>query len=338
LLCESGHGRHFNEEQTHSLVSKPQRGATGCRSSPHRRARPNRTLCASNVSRARLGRAGLILPVRTSASFCSCCGSPRSATVWLVSRIQETWEYRRDWASGRIRSENRRILLKAVGITSVFVCVSVFSVPVIRQQLSEGRTFPYWALITPVIALGSVTWSVFLFWGWRKFNESYFNLASMPGRIGGILSGVIETTKRIPDGANFRLRLSCINRIVSGYGRNRSVQNKVLWRHQLSGVRQESHCVAQGSEILVEFSIPVSCRESDKRWSRDQIIWYLEVSADLPGKDYAAIFEVPVFRPRADSWGGRPENSKKAKRRLKKSKRKIAKQCTQETGAPTRRD
>ena len=188
--------------------------------------------------------------------------------------------------------------------------------------MSEGKSFPYWVLITPVIAVFLIGWAIYLFIGWWKFGESYFNMASVPARIGGVLAGVIETSVRVPPDVFFRTKVACVNKITTGYGKTRSVQNKILWRDEVTRNLQEEHTDGAGSEILVEFQIPPSARESDSRQRRDQIIWYLEVSARLPGRDYAAVFEVPVFMPRADSRYKAEINSKRARKKMKKDRRR----------------
>jgi hypothetical protein len=46
----------------------------------------------------------------------------------------------------------------------------------------------------------------------------------------------------------------------------------------------------------VEFQIPSDCEPSDERNPNDRTLWRLTASAKVPGIDYSATFEVPVFK------------------------------------------
>src|SRR6185503_2586845 len=50
-----------------------------------------------------------------------------------------------------------------------------------------------------------------------------------------------------------------------------------------------------GATIPVDFAIPADARGTDESMPRNTIIWRLSVSASLPGVDYAAAFDVPVY-------------------------------------------
>jgi hypothetical protein len=49
----------------------------------------------------------------------------------------------------------------------------------------------------------------------------------------------------------------------------------------------------------VGFAIPADATPSDPDRAADRVLWRLEVTGEVPGMDYAARFEVPVFRTAA---------------------------------------
>jgi hypothetical protein len=51
-----------------------------------------------------------------------------------------------------------------------------------------------------------------------------------------------------------------------------------------------------GTAIPVAFAIPADAVACDDRDSDNRVLWRLELSAGVPGVDYAASFDVPVFR------------------------------------------
>src|SRR5262249_26932959 len=68
-----------------------------------------------------------------------------------------------------------------------------------------------------------------------------------------------------------------------------------------------------GTTIPIAFAIPADARQCDDHDPNDRVLWRLEVSADVPGIDYASAFEVPVFRT-AESATPRTESEEVADR------------------------
>ena len=85
-------------------------------------------------------------------------------------------------------------------------------------------------------------------------------------------------------------KLSCVRPRTTGSGKNRSTPETVLW--------QDQHQTAGGmtDAIAVRFAIPADRRATDDTDPDDQIVWRLNTRAELPGVDFAAQFEVPVFK------------------------------------------
>ena len=201
----------------------------------------------------------------------------------------------------RIAARNRSLLLEIWFYAIVFLGVSVGSYFVVRDDIAAGKGFPLWAMITPVIGLGVVAFAVYLLWGWLKFGQSSFFMYPYPAFVGDFVRGQIEASAKLPENAVFVLKLSCVNRVVSGYGKSRTVNHHILWRTENTGVRQIQSSSGQASHIPVDIRTPSSCRPTDDRSYRDRIIWYLEIVSSLPGRDYAAIFEIPMLRTRNEN-------------------------------------
>jgi hypothetical protein len=80
--------------------------------------------------------------------------------------------------------------------------------------------------------------------------------------------------------------------VTTGSGRNRSTSETVFW--------QEGRTEAGGGAgVPVAFAIPADVAPTDPQTSGDRTLWRLRISADTPGVDYEATFEVPVFRTAA---------------------------------------
>jgi hypothetical protein len=129
-----------------------------------------------------------------------------------------------------------------------------------------------------------------------EFGVTWFEMVGTPVVIGREFHGNIHA--RFPHGADHgvRLKLSCVNRVVTGSGKSESVNERILWREE-KDVSPGQICPGPlGSLIPVSFSVPWNALQSDGSNPRNSILWLLEADADVPGVDYKDMFELPVFR------------------------------------------
>jgi len=200
------------------------------------------------------------------------------------------WLWREDWASGRIKCSSKGALTGAWVFAVLWNAISwpvVFAFP---KELDKGNHAIWIALIFPAIGIGLLAWAVRATIRWRKFGESAFVLGAVPGVIGGTLSGAIHPGTGLRLMQEFRLRLTCVNRVTTGSGKNRSTSEHVLWQDEKQ-VNSDFNGL-----VPVSFLIPDDSRESDNSDSDNAILWRLESMANVPGVDYLSSFEVPVFR------------------------------------------
>ena len=180
----------------------------------------------------------------------------------------------------------------------------VIQVPDTKNQapaFAEGNRFALLGLFFPAIGLLLACWAIVAVRRWRKFGQSVFQMASVPGVIGGQLAGVIRTATKIRPEGGFHLTLSCVQRVTTGSGDDRKTTEEVLWQDEQVIAHELLSDMAEESAVPVVFQVPYNCRPTDKTNSDDQTLWRLKATAEVPGLDYAMTFEVPVFKtPESD--------------------------------------
>lgn len=121
----------------------------------------------------------------------------------------------------------------------------------------------------------------------RRFGRSSFVLSSLPAPLGGRLAGTLLPPPAVPAGTELRVAVECLRRRHTS---ERSSSSHRLW---VDGRR----ALATGGELPVALDVPFDCEPTtpESEGERSSIVWYLTVSASLPGVDYEARFEVPVF-------------------------------------------
>lgn len=187
------------------------------------------------------------------------------------------WMWRADWAAGRIEDSNRSTMIAAWSFAGFWNLISLPTAFVgVRQALREESYGVLLVLIFPAVGIGLLVWAIRATIRFRRFGVSRLDLATVPAPVGRALRGTVVTT---------------------GAGKNRSTSERVLWQEeQRAPGRQTRSAEGMVTSIPVAFDLPADLEPCDSTNPRNQVVWRVSVSAEVPGVDYASTFEVPVFR------------------------------------------
>jgi hypothetical protein len=251
------------------------------------------------VTRAREGnweRAALAASVGLA-----CVGASIGAIWWVrfharaadpSEQLRETnpekpWMWREDWAAGEVRTSARR---DANRLTIIAIAWSVATFPILliapHRALRGADYFALPSLIFPLIGVVMLIWAMRMRRRLHEYGESRFAMASVPGQIGGVLTGSIHIDKPIPPGEQVTLELECISRTTRGFWHSLTVWDRILWHTEQTSITDST------GTIPVAFMIPTDCRPTDDSNPQSRIVWRLSAKAGT----YRAEFEVPVFR------------------------------------------
>jgi len=219
----------------------------------------------------------------------------RALSALAAAHPQIPWAWRPDWAAGRIRSP--------IGVNLVEATIAVvvgMGLVIAPWVIWSGRPF-----LPPLLCFSAIGLLVFALGAYqidyrRQFGRSEFQMARVPGVIGGQLTGAIQITARVSPPDGFTILLECKRQIVIRDGRRRrTFLEKTLWsseRTVMGGLLEDQ---PELTFIPVEFRIPDNLPCSDREiisWSKREIMWRLTVKATMPGTfNYTANFTVPVF-------------------------------------------
>lgn len=206
------------------------------------------------------------------------------------------WMWRSDWAEGRCNSRTKSTMIFAWVLALFWNAVSfpsVFSTP---QQTFREKPLTLLALVFPLAGVGLLIGAVRKTLAWFEFGKTYFQMTAVPIVIGRDLRGAIQARFPKPPEHGIRLKLSCVNRIVTGSGKEQTARENIVWRDEHTVSPAELYANPTGTTIPVSFHVPLDARQTDSSNPRNSIFWLLEADADAPGVDYKDIFELPVFR------------------------------------------
>jgi HEAT repeats len=214
------------------------------------------------------------------------------------SNPQSPWLWRRDWAASRAESKSRNgaigLWVVAIIANAIVFTLAASLLPQLWRTSDPRALFVLIFCVLGVILAGAAIRASIRR---KRYGKTYFEFASLPFSPGRMLKGAIHLRFNTDARHGIDLRLSCVRRIVTGSGKNRSVQESVFWETDANVPQASLVPSPMGDAVIpVEFSIPSDAYESDHDDRNDQVLWLLHAQADVPGVNYSDDFEVPVFR------------------------------------------
>ncbi len=196
------------------------------------------------------------------------------------------WLWNEEWASGVI-SANTKAKAWFFWVFAIFW--NAISSPVLfvfRDEWDKGNHLIIIGLLFPIVGFGLIIAACRSSIRWWKFGRVKLRLNTIPGVVGGKLSGQIELPVPISPEDGIKLTLNLFQTVRSGD----SSTEKLLWQD----TREQNDALFGGSvrTIPVDFVIPYGLEPTNEE---RKISWKLSVEADVPGVDFHKEFEVPVF-------------------------------------------
>ena len=174
-------------------------------------------------------------------------------------------------------------------IIAIAWCVATFPIFFLapHRALRADDYFAIPSLIFPLIGVVMLIWAMRMRRRVREYGESRFVMASVPGQIGGSLTGSIHVDKPIPPGEQVALELECINRTTSGHWHSLTTWDWILWRADQTSISDSTGSIPVAFMIPRRIAVPPTTRIREPH----------RVAIECEGHQdrYRAEFEVPVF-------------------------------------------
>ena len=225
----------------------------------------------------------------------------------------EPWLWRADWAAGRVKSRTEAGMIGSWVLATFWNLISwsiaISALPGALKQKGPGI---YFLPLFPAIGIFLLIYAIRRTIAFLEFGKTYFEMASVPGVIGRELKGSIQA--RFPHSPDHGviLRLSSVHRYETGSGNSQTTHENILWRDEAELNSGQLCAGPNGTTIPVAFKIPCDAQPTERVNVRDQFLWLLEATANVPGVDYHDVFEIPVFRTAQSPTGAEAEESEEA--------------------------
>ncbi|MCO6401142.1 MAG: DUF3592 domain-containing protein [Verrucomicrobia bacterium] len=197
----------------------------------------------------------------------------------------EPWRWRADWSEGVIRAGNRTSAITLLVFSLIWLVMSGTFLFVARGDAPFGAM----AMLSGFVLLGILllVWAIRAMRIASKYGAALFHMASVPGVMGGSLSGVVSLPAFVHPYEAYHTELVCQRRVRRG----KHTSTDTLWRatRLLDATKLPSR--VDGLEVPILFAIPMGHPASG-----GNVSWLLSVKAKQPGVDLSVHFAVPVFQ------------------------------------------
>jgi hypothetical protein len=215
----------------------------------------------------------------------------------IAARIAQSpdrpWLHVAQWNQGRIQDAPAQQAAVALGAFAAVWNAVVVGVALLargRDDLRSDPTVLVFLGIFGLVGLGLIAGTVYMAMAGRKFSPTVFEMSGVPGVLGGWLRGTIQMPPQVPEGTDARVRLVCHCRSTGS-----SRLSYDAWKEEATVITASGVPVA----IRIPFDLPASDLPDMPSKGTMRVSWLLSISASLPGVDYSAVFDVPVFRTEA---------------------------------------
>ena len=211
------------------------------------------------------------------------------------------WLARDEWAHGRVKSSQKAGLVLPWIMTTGFCGVTLGYLAANGVFRHPGKVLddPSILVLTPfvIVSLALLVWALRYTWLAAMSGTSTLELSTIPGVIGGELTGVIRLPRPLRDGQSIRLILTCTVIPWSQVTGKSYCSPYTPWQDDRE--IGASEIAQRGNAVPVHFTIPATCpgttdhQDTDNGWRA--VTWLLEAIGER-GKFWRGQYEVPVFR------------------------------------------
>ena len=217
------------------------------------------------------------------------------AAARAAEHPDQPWLWNPAWATGEIAAQGAAGLWVTGFFALIWNGISwTATIGALGELTKTGDKKLLFVLIFPLVGLGLIAWFIYSLLQHRKFGVAKFRMLSVPGVLGGTLRGAIEVPVQIDAPKGYKVRLACVRRVTTGSGKSRSTSERVEWEDEKVINKDLLEHDRTRTGIPVFFNIPYHLPEPKS--GNPAIIWRLKAEADVPGIDFSATFEVPVFK------------------------------------------
>lgn len=205
------------------------------------------------------------------------------------------WMWRDDWARGVIRDSNKAGTFGIWIFTALWNAISFPIAWMATRHLTGEERLPYLILLFPLAGIFLLIGAIYQTLRSMKFGTSECHLERVPIVPGRAFRGHIALNTQAEAPAGYRVRISSLRYVSTRSGKHQQTVEHQLWDAQIVVPQSAAMRSPAGTRVPFQLAAPPDAHVTDESKFSDRYIWRIAVTAELPGVDYFAQFDVPVF-------------------------------------------
>lgn len=225
-------------------------------------------------------------------------GKDARALATLKARYpRQPWLHRADWVAGNITSDSKATALM-IGVIALFW--NAISTPIcfmLAPELRDGNYAVLLFALFPLVGVGLMWTAVVFLLRWRRFGRARLELRTIPTIPGQELRGTLYTGAVVQGARHLEVSVVCQEheRYRSSDGTNVKTVDK--WKSTQELPLQPSMGQQREARVDIRFAIPDDAPETSTVPGVGVYYqWVVQAKAEIPGADFSAVFEIPVYR------------------------------------------
>jgi hypothetical protein len=204
----------------------------------------------------------------------------------------QPWLWRQEWVNRRVGDQAAAGTLLLWGFTLLWNAIASPVLLFLPAEIRKGNVLAWAGLLFPLVGAVLIVNAVRLTIRVLRFRASTLLLDTVPVPIGGTLRGTVEVPHPLTSVTAVMIRLVALERRESG----RSTTDTIACHEERELDPSLLRRTADGVVIPIEIAVPADAPPTESTDGPRQVFWRLNVDAEVPGVDYSAKFDVPVFR------------------------------------------
>ena len=205
------------------------------------------------------------------------------------------WMWREDWANRAIKDASRGAMIALWVFAIVWNAVAIPIAWTMKPQASRDNPATLLIFLFPLAGLLVLIAAIYHTIQQARFGSSVCHLDRVPIVPGRMFRGDLELKTDLVPANGYHLRLALMNLVTTRSGTRRSTTERVAWDEQIVVEASAAMRSPMGTRVPFQFATPPDAHPTDDRNYNNRYLWRLMATADLPGVDFSAQFELPVF-------------------------------------------
>jgi hypothetical protein len=205
---------------------------------------------------------------------------------------EQPWMWNAEWVDRRVRDQSRAGTAVLWGFALLWNAIASPVLVFVPAELAKGNRIAAIGFLFPLAGLLLILSAARLTLRALRFRPSTLTLETMPAPIGGALRGSVAVPHPLSHVTAILVRLVGMSRERSG----KSTIDRILTHEERELEPSMLRQTPDGVVIPIEIAVPADAEPTSTAAGARQMFWRLSVDAEVPGIDYSATFDVPVFR------------------------------------------